>query len=127
MGAVHAVTPDPAHPRSRVVYSALYRALVEVDLCALVRHVSRNDGIVRIGAMVPNPNPEGRKYFMFCPLPFTEDYRPFEFNELNWLVDGDKSSKRLDRRTGDVQETKDVMEDLINSMDLSEAGYVLYA
>jgi hypothetical protein len=119
---VNAVLPDPAHPRSSLIYSALYRALVEVDSFAIVRHVSRVDGSVRIGAMVPNPNLNARKYFLYSCLPFTEDYRPFDFAELAWLAENEKSSKKLDRRVGSVKETKIVMEDFITSMDLSEAG-----
>jgi len=126
MAGIKAVLPDPLYPRSTQAYSSLYRAMMELETCAVVRHVARDDGNVNVGILIPNPNIDGRKYFMYGKLPFAEDYRVFGFPGLHDLTIPRETSKKrkLDRRVKDSTECLGTMEDLILSMDLMPADGV---
>lgn len=121
MSGVHAVLPDPKYPISNIMYSSLYRALVEVECFALVRYVGREDGSVHIGGLVPNPNLDARQYFLYCQFPFAEDYRPFEFPSLSFLADDvprDAKHHKLDTRVQKADTVQESFKSFIHSMDL---------
>lgn len=82
--SVHAVLPTPTHA---ALYSALFRALVELDHCAIVRHVARTDSAPRICVLYPNT--ASRAYLLMAALPFAQDLRVLDLPDLSHLVRSD--------------------------------------
>ena len=73
---------DDADAASKLLFSALVRAMFEKELVALSRYVRAETQPPKLLALIPKVRKGGREGFWALQLPFSDDFRRFSFPKL---------------------------------------------
>ncbi|ORX62377.1 SPOC domain-like protein [Hesseltinella vesiculosa] len=105
--------------KARDGMAALAQSLYEKDVVALVRFVNRVDASPKLGVLSPFFE-GGVRCLLFCQVPFSEDYRPFNFSSLDKIKM--KSGKVVTENHPllPTQDMKDQMNQFVRKMDLMD-------
>ena len=74
--------PSEGDANSQRAWAALTRAMLDLDMVAVVRRVYNRNSAPRLGALVPEHNSEGEVFLAYVELPFAEDIKPLDFPVL---------------------------------------------
>lgn len=113
MGNVECIVPNPSDQAAGTALSALIHALAETDSVAIIRYVKRNKSVPHLGVLSPHIKADYECLF-YNALPFSEDIRQFSFASL--------APERIRKSFVPTKEQNDATEQLIRSLDLTEAA-----
>ncbi|GFS04275.1 X-ray repair cross-complementing protein 5-like [Elysia marginata] len=112
---VISVTAEKGDEAAAVALSALINALYETNSVAIARRVYDARSSPRLGALFPHIKAKYECLF-WVELPFAEDVRTFTFGSLPLTED-----VAINKKYKPTDEQLSCMDDLINTMDLSQA------
>ncbi|GFO44853.1 X-ray repair cross-complementing protein 5-like [Plakobranchus ocellatus] len=112
---VLSVTAEKGDEAAAVALSALINALYETNCVAIARRVYAANSAPRLGALFPHIKAKYECLF-WVELPFAEDVRTYTFGSLPLTED-----VIVNKKYKPTEEQLSCMDDLITSMDLSQA------
>ena len=112
LGSTEVVSPLSGDEKAIVAMSALVRAMVETESIGIARYCPRADS-VKIVALVPHVSADQEDLYLH-QLPFADDLRHFPFPPLD--------PKRARSSIVPTQDQLSAVDDLIDQLDLSQAG-----
>jgi ATP-dependent DNA helicase 2 subunit 2 len=77
---------DDAEESSKILFSALVRAMYEKEVVALSRYVLAETQPPKLLALLPKVRKGGREGFLALQLPFSDDFRRFSFPKLPFRI-----------------------------------------
>jgi hypothetical protein len=113
------VIPQPGDENAKVSFISLVQAMVNSNVCAVLRYCSRDGLPPKMGIMWCSPKGHG----FFCQIPFKDDVRKYTFAKLDESLYNENAPRKklkMDSRLEDANHTKKAMLDFVKSMDLNE-------
>ncbi|TDL15840.1 SPOC domain-like protein [Rickenella mellea] len=120
MSEVQYIWADPSSGQQQVAFSSIVQAMLERNVVAFARWVTRDGMDPKMGVLVPRSF-EKVDCLLWVQMPFADDVRRYTFQSLENLVSkkGEKIEKHAYLPT---EEQMSAMDAFVDSMDLMHAG-----
>ncbi|KAJ9475782.1 ATP-dependent DNA helicase II subunit 2 [Pseudozyma hubeiensis] len=115
------VFADHAQIKAQLQISTLVRAMVELDVLAVVRLVRKDGAEPELGVLKPKVE-EHNEYFFYSKAPFREDLRRFPFPPLDRIITTDGQELRQGPTIPDDADQQ-AMDAFVDSLDLPGDWY----
>ncbi|GAC94718.1 hypothetical protein PHSY_002291 [Pseudozyma hubeiensis SY62] len=115
------VFADHAQIKAQLQVSTLVRAMVELDVLAVVRLVRKDGAEPELGVLKPKVE-EHNEYFFYSKAPFREDLRRFPFPPLDRIITTDGQELRQGPTIPDDADQQ-AMDAFVDSLDLPGDWY----
>lgn len=110
------VFADHAQIKAQLQVSTLVRAMIEMDVLAVVRLVRKDGAEPELGILKPKAE-EHNDYFFYSKAPFREDLRRFPFPPLDRIITTDGTELRQGPTIPD-DEDQECMDAFVDSLEL---------
>lgn len=115
------VFADHAQIKAQLQVSTLVRAMVELDVLAVVRLIRKDGAEPELGVLKPKVE-EHNEYFFYSKAPFREDLRRFPFPPLDRIITTDGQELRQGPTIPDDADQQ-AMDAFVDSLDLPGDWY----
>lgn len=115
------VFADHAQIKAQLQISTLVRAMLELDVLAVVRLVRKDGSEPELGILKPKVE-EHNEYFFYSRAPFREDLRRFPFPPLDRIITTDGTELRQGPTIPDDVDQK-AMDAFVDSLELPDDWY----
>ncbi|SJX65265.1 related to ATP-dependent DNA helicase II, 80 kDa subunit [Sporisorium reilianum f. sp. reilianum] len=121
MDQIWYVFADHAQIKAQLQISTLVRAMVEMDVLAVVRLVRKDGAEPELGVLKPKVE-EHNEYFFYSKAPFREDLRRFPFPPLDRVVTTDGTELRQGPTIPDDADQQ-AMDAFVDSLELPDGWF----
>lgn len=121
MDQIWYVFADHAQVKAQLQVSTLVRAMVEMDVLAVVRLVRKDGAEPELGILKPKVE-EHNEYFFYSKAPFREDLRRFPFPPLDRIITTDGTELRQGPTIPDDADQQS-MDAFVDSLELPDEWF----
>ncbi|CDU23501.1 related to ATP-dependent DNA helicase II, 80 kDa subunit [Sporisorium scitamineum] len=121
MDQIWYVFADHAQVKAQLQISTLVRAMVEMDVLAVVRLVRKDGAEPELGVLKPKVE-EHNEYFFYSKAPFREDLRRFPFPPLDRVITTDGTEFRQGPTIPDDADQQ-AMDAFVDSLELPDGWF----